>query len=284
MDKNNLTIIELLNKNTHIKNSANEIDIKNRDNEIDIKNSANEIDIKNTHSLNLDEIDINTNINITNDISINNKNNINLNEIDINFKCVSDIVYPTDTTYPIDTIDTIDTTDTIDTIDPIGQIPDNTDYEYMFELNLTNKNKPKNRFDDEIKSLLDDVKITQYDTFDIINKKIDDSIDKIYGIFSNYEKNELNKDDTKKILNNVEIIDFDDIKRDDIITCFNLKMFFDLKLFDKFKVKNVSKTNKIIKGLTFTNDLIVISFKSKNVYYREIDDEKMLKLKLLDYL
>ena len=263
MDKNNLTIIELLNKNTHIKNSANEIDIKN------------------THSLNLDEIDINTNINITNDISINNKNNINLNEIDINFKCVSDIVYPTDTTYPIDTTDTIDT---IDTIDPIGQIPDNTDYEYMFELNLTNKNKHKNRFDDDIKSLLDDVKITQYDTFDIINKKIDDSIDKIYGIFSNYEKNELNKDDTKKILNNVEIIDFDDIKRDDIITCFNLKMFFDLKLFDKFKVKNVSKTNKIIKGLTFTNDLIVISFKSKNVYYREIDDEKMLKLKLLDYL
>jgi len=144
--------------------------------------------------------------------------------------------------------------------------------------------RDKNKFDDEIKELLNNVKITQYDSINVINDKLSHSIDKIYNIFSNYEKNKLNKEDAIKKLHNFEIIEFDDIKKDDVILCYNLKFFFDLKLFDKFKVTNVLKTAKIIKGLTSINEHIIVSYKPKNVYYKEFDEEKTLKLNLLKYL
>ena len=96
--------------------------------------------------------------------------------------------------------------------------------------------------------------------------------------------NEFNIDNSLKKLDNFEIIEFNEIQRGDIITCFNLQKFFDLKLYDYFKVTNVLTARNQIKGLSIYNNKISIYFNKKNIYFREFDQEQLLKFRLLKYV
>ena len=153
------------------------------------------------------------------------------------------------------------------------------DIEFIF------KSEKKN-YDIEIEQLLNEVVITPQQSYEDIQKNNELNIDNIFTHFSNYEKN-TNRNKIlrlKEFVKDCEIVTFDKIQRGDIITCFNLKKFYDLKLINKIKITNVLKHNNTIRGITSNNNEIRVKFKKKNIYFREFDEEKLLKLNIMKLL
>ena len=144
----------------------------------------------------------------------------------------------------------------------------------------------KKNYDNEIKELLNNVVITPQKSYEEIQKNNELNIDNIFTHFSNYEKNKNSNKilRLKEFVKDCEVVCFDNIQRGDIITCFNLKKFYDLKLISKIKITNVLKHNNTLRGITSNNNEIRVKFKKKNIYFREFNEEKLLKLNIMKLL
>ena len=132
--------------------------------------------------------------------------------------------------------------------------------------------------EDEIENIFNTIKESEYDSLDDIEEIRKLAIDKVFDNFMRYEKNIENKNNAKKILEDYEFIDVEDLKKGDFIRYFNLRRFYDLKLVIGGTIldPNINDTGEF---------LILAPYGIKrikpNIFFRQIKSDDMIKMKLI---
>ena len=137
----------------------------------------------------------------------------------------------------------------------------------------------KQYMDNEIQNILNDITPTEYKSL----KEIEDIrimvINKIYNEFMHYEINKSNKEEAIEQLKSYECVEIDELKKGNYIKYFNMKIFYNLKLITGGSVIEVFDNGNVFvrKGNKF-NTL------KPNFFFRKINDDSLVKMKLLDII
>ena len=104
-------------------------------------------------------------------------------------------------------------------------------------------------------------------------------IEKIFYKYLNYNQNNVNKENSYKLLENYHPINYQDINLGDFIKYFNDKYFYDVSIKGGGFV--VKKNNKEILIKTKLSFVTIKSYKS---FFRKLTSEELAKIKVLELL
>ena len=132
--------------------------------------------------------------------------------------------------------------------------------------------------DEEIETILSNIKLNEYDQLNDIEELRQMAIDKVFSKFMRYERNLENKSIAEKELKNFEFIDIDDLKKGDFVRYFNLRNFYDLKLVIGGTILTTNFEN--------TGDLLIyapygIKRIKPNIFFKRIKPDNLIKMKLI---
>ena len=132
--------------------------------------------------------------------------------------------------------------------------------------------------EDEIETILSNIKLNEYDQLTDIEELRKMAIDKVFSKFMRYERNFDNKSIAQKELKNFEFIDIDDLVKGDFIRYFNLRNFYDLKLVIGGTILTTNFEN--------TGDLLIfapygVKRIKTNIFFKRIKPDNLIKMKLV---
>ena len=132
--------------------------------------------------------------------------------------------------------------------------------------------------EDEIETILSNIKLNEYDQLTDIEELRKMAIDKVFSKFMRYEMNLENKSIAQKELKNFEFIDIDDLVKGDFIRYFNLRNFYDLKLVIGGTILTTNFEN--------TGDLLIfapygVKRIKTNIFFKRIKPDNLIKMKLV---
>ena len=130
--------------------------------------------------------------------------------------------------------------------------------------------------EDEIQKILEDITPTEYKSLKEIEELKEIVTDKICSEFK-LSYNEENKKEAKEQLKRDELVEIEDLKKENYIKYFDLRIFYNLKLITGGIVLEVFQNGSILvrKGNKF-NTL------KPNFFFRKLSKDALVKMKLLE--
>jgi hypothetical protein len=143
--------------------------------------------------------------------------------------------------------------------------------------NINIEDENKTFMETEINDILNNITETEYKSLKEIEEIREMVVDKIFGDFMNYEINVENKEKSKHLLSDYEVVELEDIKIGDYLKYFNLRAFYNLKLMHAGVVLNIYDNGNLLVIKNGKYNTI-----KPNFFFKKINKETLIKMKLLD--